>query len=114
MGVCDFDNHILPSRKHFRCSNHRVTPHPHESARLAEGFTAAGFQTPAGRRRAKRSLGRAQPDDVVVAVVPVAGEWGQVTKFGSIVVSAAVAADARVAERWFRTELWAAKPESTG
>ena len=34
MGVCDFDNHILPSRKHFRCSNHRVTPHPHESARL--------------------------------------------------------------------------------
>ena len=33
---------------------------------------------------------------------------------GSIVVSAAVAADARVAERWFRTELWAAKPESTG
>ena len=83
-------------------------------APLAEGFTAAGFQTPAGRRRAKRSLGRALPDDVVVAVVPVAGEWGQVTKFGSIVVSAAVAADARVAERWFRTELWAAKPESTG
>lgn len=59
---------------------------------LAEGFTAAGFRHPPVDV-ARNGASVALPDDVVVAVVPVAGEWGQVTKFGSIVVSAAVAAD---------------------
>lgn len=73
---------------------------------LAEGIQAAGFQTQAGRRRTQRLLGRALPDDLVVVIVPVLGEWGQVTRFGSVVVSSVVAQDAATAERWFRTELW--------
>lgn len=76
---------------------------------LAEGLDAAGFQTRASRRRSKQLIGRALPDDVVVAIVPVLGEWGHVTRFGSILISDSVAADAGLAERWFRTELWSAR-----
>lgn len=74
---------------------------------LIAGMVAAGFQSAVGRRRAKAALGRALPDDLVVGVVPVAGEWGQVTPYGSVLVSEAVAADEALARRWFESDLWA-------
>lgn len=75
---------------------------------VIEGIVAAGFQTPSGRRQARRRLGRALPNDVVVAVVPVIGEWGRVTKFGSILVSESVASHAELTRQYFAQSLWAA------
>ena len=85
----------------------REMAHPSsQPSALIEGIVSAGFQTLSGRRKARRGLGRALPDDVVVAVVPVASEWAQVTQFGSILVSESVAADAELARQYFTRNLW--------